>query len=214
MGDETVENILIVFLKYPEPGRVKTRLAADIGPDAAASVYRLLVERTLSRILPSCGFDCRVFFDPAGRENDVIRWLEDYRGSVSLHPQRDGDLGKRMSEAFCRSFAGVKKRRIVIIGTDCPGVDGKVIEQAFSVLEQFPVVVGPSRDGGYYLLGMSEACPWLFDSIAWSTDLVMAQTVHAMEERQCEWTALPELQDIDTLEDLESLWPSWRKSCG
>ncbi len=144
----------------------------------------------------------------------MIRWLEDFRGSVSFHPQSDGDLGSRMSDAFRRSFAGGKHHRAVIIGTDCPGVDRKVIEQAFSVLEEYPVVVGPSRDGGYYLLGMTEDCPWLFESIAWSTDLVMSQTVHALEARQCEWAALPELQDIDTLEDLESLWPSWRKSCG
>ena len=138
--------MLIVFVRAPERGGVKTRLAAAIGDGAALRVYRRLAEHTLAvaRELAVEGVEVRVHYAPGGAEEAVRTWLGD--GPVYL-PQAEGDLGMRMRDAFERAFADGAER-VVIVGSDLPEVSATLLRRAFGLLEGCAAVLGPARDGG------------------------------------------------------------------
>jgi len=194
-----MRKLLIVFIKYPRPGMVKSRLALSIGKEQAAQVYRQLAETTLAQASPTRqdSYDLAVCFDPASEEALFRDWLG---GGLKYFPQQGDDLGQRMRNAFTHAFhEGYPKT--VIIGSDCPGISRESINQSFALLDVHDAVIGPARDGGYYLLGLKQALPELFCGIDWSTDKVFGQTVERLRSRNLSHAILPELRDIDRIED-------------
>ncbi|HEU0078310.1 MAG TPA: TIGR04282 family arsenosugar biosynthesis glycosyltransferase, partial [Longimicrobiaceae bacterium] len=144
---------MLVFVRAPEPGRVKTRLAAAIGAEGALRVYRRLAEHTLAevRTLADDGVEVRVHYTPADAGAAVREWLDD--GPVYLPQAEGGDLGMRMRDAFARAFADGAEC-VVIVGSDLPELTAALLRRAFDALDAHPAVLGPARDGGYYLLGL------------------------------------------------------------
>lgn len=204
-----MENALIVFLKYPESGRVKTRLAKDIGDEKACAIYKLLAEGVMKNIFSKKPgmYDVYIFFTPSYKENEIKAWLKpfinnDLGGDVQYIPQEGYDLGERMSYAVKQTLRSRGYKKCIIIGTDCPGIDTPLIENAFEILKERDVVVGPCRDGGYYLLGMSTLAVDLFVDIDWSTDRVFNQTIEKTRKNNLSSGILKTLADIDTQEDL------------
>jgi rSAM/selenodomain-associated transferase 1 len=193
-----------VFAKFWQPGLVKTRLAVEIGAERAAALYRIFVETTLQRLDGLAQRqECCVW--PPDRETEFCCVLPP--GWV-LTAQVEGDLGRRIKDFFDRAFA-LGSRSVILVGTDTPSLPTIAIEHAFNALERVSVVLGPSRDGGYYLVGARDATPPIFEQIAWSTPAVWDQTVAALERsglrqgRGFEVTAL--FSDVDTLADMREL---------
>lgn len=191
-----------IFAKAPIPGRVKTRLAEEVGASTAAEVYWQLGRRVVAAAAGS-GHHTTVWFTPQGEGAFVREWLDGI-GPVELRPQAGGSLGVRLASAFARHFAEGAERA-VIIGTDCPGIDRRLITAAFRALGSFDVVLGPAVDGGYYLLGLREPQPALFRGIAWSTGAVAAQTRARAAELGLACHLLRPLRDVDRARDARVL---------
>ncbi len=213
-----MENALIIFLKYPEPGKVKTRLAQDIGNEKACAIYKSLAENVIKNIFAKNPgtYDVHIFFTPADKETEIKDWLKPFihgnRGVKTQFSHQEGrNLGERMSNAFKEILQEKGCKKCIMIGTDCPEIDATLIENAFDVLKEKDVVIGPCKDGGYYLLGMSRLIPVsfeqgfisdLFVDIDWSTDRVFEQTMEKIRENNLSCSILKTLVDIDTIEDL------------
>lgn len=197
---------LIVFLKRPRVGEVKTRLVPALGEAAAAALYRVLAEEEIRRTAPCAGEYRRLFFFAPEDAGAAMRaW---FPGETWL-PQRGADLGARMAAAFDQAFeAGA--RRATIIGSDVPWVSRELVAHALQSLDEVDLVLGPARDGGYYLLAVSEPRPQLFQGIAWSTPSVLAQTVERAGALGLSVRLLDTLSDIDTLEDVRREWTQLR----
>ena len=180
----------------PEPGKVKTRLAADIGDQQALEVYHRLLNHTheITQALPQ---DKIVYYTPHIPAEDV--WEPD---QFQKALQVEGDLGARMQQAFEQGFAR-GYTRICIIGTDCYDLTTDHLKQAFRALYHHDAVLGPSRDGGYYLLGMCRLYPELFANKTWSTESVADDTRTDMQRLHISFQQLPTLNDIDTIHDLK-----------
>jgi uncharacterized protein len=190
---------VLVFVREPVAGRVKTRLAAEIGAEAALQVYLRLAEHAVAeslRLRPRA--EVRVHHTPAGAGDAVRRWLGD--GPLYL-PQAEGDLGLRMREAFRAAFAAGSEK-VVIVGSDLPGLSAPLLRQAFDLLDRDPVVIGPAVDGGYYLLGLREPRPDLFVDIPWSTERVLDCTLQRLRADGVDPALLEPLRDVDRAADL------------
>lgn len=193
------KQVLIVFLKYPEPGRVKTRLARDIGRRNASLIYSEIAQSVIGKVSKSNEYKTIIFFDPPEKEEEVRRWLKNT--NLTLLPQEGNLLGERMLNAFERAFS-LGATSTVIIGTDCMEVSDKTVLEAFRALREVDAVLGPARDGGYYLLGLNRPFPWVFKGIEWSTNLVLSQTIKKLEEKKQRFKLLETLTDVDTIRDL------------
>jgi rSAM/selenodomain-associated transferase 1 len=193
------KQVLIVFLKYPEPGRVKTRLARDIGRRNASLIYSEIAQSVIGKVSKSNEYKTIIFFDPPEKEEDVRRWLKNT--NLTLLPQEGNLLGERMLNAFERAFS-LGATSTVIIGTDCMEVSDKTVLEAFRALREVDAVLGPARDGGYYLLGLNRPFPWVFKGIEWSKNLVLSQTIKKLEEKKQRFKLLETLTDVDTIRDL------------
>lgn len=198
--------VLLVFAKAPRPGNVKTRLARALGPETAAAAYRRM-GRLIVDQLTGAPAETVVCFDPPDAEDEVRRWLDPARSDSGgplperrYVPQGGGDLGARMARMFDLAFDGGGP--VVIVGTDAPAVDAGSIGRAIDALETADVVLGPSSDGGYYLMALREPCPELFRSIPWSTSGVLRKTAERVRRMGLEATYLEVESDIDTVEDL------------
>ena len=189
-----MKQALIIFARNPVRGKVKTRLAATMGDDKALSIYQSLLEHTV-QITQQLPYDCYVFYADGISKNDV--WPDD----LYLKKNQEGkDLGQRMLHAFDTLFQqGYQK--IIIIGTDCFELSSSILLDAFTALDEKEVVIGPSEDGGYYLLGMRQFFPFLFEEKAWSTDSVYSSTVQQLVIQNIRYEILPILNDIDTEDD-------------
>jgi len=196
-----MERLLLVFVKNPVLGRVKTRLARTIGDAKALWVYERLLEHTRRAAggVAAQRWVCYSDFVPA-----ADAWLE---GGFTPCQQEGETLGDRMGRAFRQGFAA-GCRPIVIIGSDCPGVSPALLEEAFRQLASFPVVLGPATDGGYYLLGMNRMID-LFRDKPWSTPAVLAETVADLQRADIPYALLPALSDVDEAADLDRLPPSF-----
>lgn len=188
--------VLLIFIKNPELGKVKTRLAKSIGDDKALQVYKELLEKTIS----------------VAKRTDARRqvWYSsfiDYEDKITTdkfekYLQSGSGLGERMKNAFQQAFEeGVD--RVVIIGSDCPSLNKRIVKNAFDRLKENDLVIGPSEDGGYYLLGMNRYYEALFEDIEWSTESVLESTLQKAESNRLKVYQLPILNDIDNLEDLK-----------
>lgn len=197
-----MDNALICFLKYPEPGNVKTRLAEDLDPISAAELYESLAERVITEVYPlEANYEVILFVDPKHTMTKYRSWLG---SSWRLVQQHGDDLGDRLNHAFERCFAE-GYQRVAVIGTDCIGMDQDFIQDTFAALDEVDHVVGPSTDGGYYLLACKEPSSWIFNDVAWSTDEVLTTTLDKIEVRDLKVKQLEEKIDIDELEDLVKL---------
>ena len=204
-----MERCLCVFLKYPEPGKVKTRLAKDMGERAAARVYRRMVEEVFRQVKRSGADELAIFYSPAEQEQEIKMWLDplvrDFPGGVSFHPQSQGDLGERLTDAGEILFAKQGDRAVLVVGTDCIEMGRDIFLDAWSHLEQNPgdVVIGPSRDGGYYLIGSRTPIPGLFEDIPWSSETTFAATIEKAKGLQHNRHLLPKKVDIDSVLEYE-----------
>lgn len=193
------QRMLLVFAKAPRPGHVKTRLAVDVGHREAARIYRELGREVVDAVRPG-PWRTVVAYAPRGAGREVADWLG--RRDVEYWVQEGDDLGERMERAFDRAFGSAS--RVCVVGTDAPSVDGSVVAEAFRALDDADVVVGPARDGGYYLLALARPLPRLFRDIPWSTEAVLATTLDRVRAAGLSHHLLTPLTDVDTLADLRA----------
>jgi len=191
------KDALIVFVKNPVPGKVKTRLAREIGIKNALRIYQKLLNHTLKIILP-LSQDVVIYYS-----DDII--IDDmWAGRRFLKEKQTGiDLGDKMSNAFKDCFSkGYKK--ICIIGSDNLEIITEIIEHAFHELNDTDIVIGPSSDGGYYLVGMKAQYSEIFKNKSWSTSRVLEETVNELKDQSLSYSLLKTLNDIDTYSDTYS----------
>lgn len=187
------QQAILYFVKYPTAGHVKTRLAKTLGDQAAAQIYRQLAGQNYS-ILRACGqTDLIVFFDPPEDHDKIQQWLPNANEYL---PQHDGDLGQRLMSAFDWAFAQGYKR-VAAYGSDTLHLTTAIAQQSFAQLNETDVVIGPAKDGGYYLIGLAVNQPKLFLGIPWSTGDVLAQTYHIIAKLKLHYQTLPALEDLD-----------------
>ena len=192
------KNLLILFIKNPIEGLVKSRLAVSIGEYPAFLIYKELLAKTHDLAI-STPFAKAVYYSNFIDDNDM--WENDvFRKFL----QREEGVGNRMKNAFVDSFIdGFEK--VVLTGADIIGLSPEVIEQAFSGLDKSDVVLGPAKDGGYYLVGMNEQHSSLFQDIDWSTEKVLSQTLKKVHDLNLSHGLLPELSDLDRFDDFQFL---------
>jgi rSAM/selenodomain-associated transferase 1 len=192
---------LLVFARHPELGKVKTRLAAGIGDEAALAVYRELLAHTraVAQALPAHK-TVWLAETPTVTPDKADEWP-----GYEQQLQFPGDLGTRMLTAFAHAFEQ-GARAVLIVGTDCPGLSAAILEQAYTALATHDIVIGPAEDGGYYLLGMKELCQDIFLGKSWSTDSVLAHTLADADRLGLTVAQLPMLRDVDDAADLAA----WR----
>jgi rSAM/selenodomain-associated transferase 1 len=187
------DNALIVFVKNPETGKVKTRLAASVGEEEALSIYGVLVAHTAG-LAQATGVSVHVYYSDFIPDKEAI-----FSSFSSQKVQHGNDLGDRMANAINDEVVDYEK--VVLIGSDCAELTPPILLASFELLDHADVVIGPARDGGYYLIGMKTAYPEIFDNIEWSTEFVLEQTIARALQLGREFALLPELGDVDTLED-------------
>jgi uncharacterized protein len=202
----TQKERLILFGRCPVPGRTKTRLIPFLGPVRAAELQRDLTERTFHAarsVAGGSGTALEINFE-GGTTARMRRWLG--TGAVYSH-QSAGDLGKRMETAFRKAFRE-GCRHAILFGTDIPGLSGAILKRAMDLLEERDLVIGPSTDGGYWLIGLKKHAD-LFRDVPWGSRDVLAKTLTKAEARGLSTALLEPLTDIDTMEDLQRLLPDW-----
>jgi len=199
---------LIVFMRYPEPGRTKTRLIPALGPEVAAQLQWKMAEHAVARAreLGERRAICIEIRYEGGGKRLMAGWLG---AMLSFRKQGRGDLGIRMAHAFGEAF-GEGAPRTVLMGADCPGITADLLGRAFDALQQNDVVIGPANDGGYYLIGLKKAEPRLFAGIPWGTGEVFEQTMRAAKELGLSTALVDRLDDVDRPEDLHV----WERETG
>lgn len=185
---------IAIFLKAPRPGRVKPRLAAEVGDRHALRLYRLIAARTLAAVRAT-GLEATVWFAPADAGPELRYWLGE---EWPLRPQASGDLGARMVASTQAVETG---RGWIALGRDCPGITAQVILEAVAAISRGEIVLGPTHDGGYYLLGGRTPLPDLFTGMPWTTEQVLGETRARLRRVGAAWHELPVLRDIDTAAD-------------
>lgn len=196
---------VIVFAKAPLPGFAKTRLIPALGAQGAARLAERLLEETLRQAVAAAIGPVLLCCTPDASHAAFQRMAQLF--AVTLSVQGEGDLGLRMRRAL--EAALQSHSRVVLIGTDAPGLDAAVLRSAADALLQHDAVFGPASDGGYTLAGLSRPAPELFEGIAWSTPQVMQQTRERIAQYRLRHAELPELHDIDEPADLVHLPHHW-----
>jgi rSAM/selenodomain-associated transferase 1 len=195
MSLSAASDTLLIFVKTPRPGAVKTRLGKTLGHENAVVVYQKLLAHT-AKVVKPLPVEKVVWYGNQPPHSD--RWVAIAHQRKAQNPE--ASLGTRMAKAFKTAF-DQGRQRVVIIGSDCPELSSALLEEAFTELKRHPVVIGPAADGGYYLLGMQKPYP-LFENIDWSTDKVLRQTQAKTQELGLEAHLLPTLHDLDHEKDL------------
>lgn len=200
--------LIIAFARYPGAGQCKTRLIPALGSDGAARVYRAMLDRTLSWIVDvrrSHRIEAEVRYTGGSHAEMAALAPRETR----LAPQGDGDLGARMERAV---LAAMERgfQQVVVVGADCPRLSSSLALQAFDLLTTHDIVLGPARDGGYYLIGLKGCPSALFRDIDWGTESVLRQTIQAARSTGHSLALLPVLRDVDCPEDL----PEWELTSG
>jgi rSAM/selenodomain-associated transferase 2/rSAM/selenodomain-associated transferase 1 len=205
---------LIVFTRFPDPGKTKTRLIPELGAKGAARLQQQMTEHiiaTAAKVSNRPGLTIEVRHE-GGNAGLLQEWLGP---QFSYRPQGPGDLGRRMARAFEAAFRD-SKGAAVIVGSDIPGISADIIQQAFEGLQKNDLVLGPARDGGYYLIGLkktipAETYPRLFDGINWGTGEVLSQTLQTARESGLRFVLLESLADVDRPDDLH-IWQEVKKT--
>lgn len=190
-----MNDALIIFIKNPVPGKVKTRLAATVGDLKALEIYKKLLDHTKKTSLLINADRFLFYADFLNRDDE---WSKD---TFIKHLQKGNDLGERMCNAFEYIFLN-KYQKAIIIGSDCIDLSASVVEDAYKLLIDADVVIGPAKDGGYYLLGMKKLHQSLFKNISWGTSEVLKQTSSVCKSQHLKYYLLPTLTDIDVENDL------------
>jgi rSAM/selenodomain-associated transferase 1 len=199
---ENHDTCVLLFVKYPERGQVKLRLSVDLNEDVAVELYRCFVQDTLATVkkINTHLFICFLPYD-------VERKFKDWLGSTfPFLPQEGANLGERMKNCFTHVFTQ-GFRRVILIGSDSPDLPGAFLHNAFAELRTHDVVLGPSSDGGYYLIGFRDTTflPSVFEGIHWSNPTVLQETVEKIHHEKHRLSLLPVWSDIDTIIDLKNL---------
>jgi len=188
------KNLIIIFTRNPELGKVKTRLAKTVGNESALNIYKYLLNHT-EQTIRNINSDKAVYYSVKVRDNDI------WDNSIyQKHLQKGDDLGIRMLNAFDNAFHNNYKK-VIIFGSDLFDLQPKHIEEAFNKLEDNDVVIGPAKDGGYYLLGMKTLHPQVFKNKVWGTSTVFKDTINDLQNESV--FLLEELNDIDTYDDMK-----------
>jgi rSAM/selenodomain-associated transferase 1 len=196
------DTCILLFVKYPEKGKVKRRLSTDLDEEIIQELYRCFVDDTLATI-KKIDADRFICFFPTDMKKKFQEWLGT---TFSFLPQKGTDLGERMkncfSDAFTKGF-----RKVVLMGSDSPDLPEAFLQNAFSELQTHDVVLGPSSDGGYYLIGFRNTTftRRVFEEIHWSTPMVFQETVAKIKEANRSLHILPAWSDVDTITDLKNL---------
>lgn len=196
---------LIIFTRFPEPGKAKTRLIPTLGPHGASELQRKLTEKIgkeALRLKKEKGIPV-TFFYTGTTQTVMAGWLGN---SFNYHHQCSGNIGQRMADAFTRTFRHTSDS-VILIGSDIPGLTTEILTEAFISLENNESVIGPSHDGGYYLVGfrgrnMQQLIKILFDRIPWSTAEVLQTSIQRLAESGYSYSLLQTLHDIDRPEDV------------
>ncbi len=194
------KNAVIIFSKYPQKGKVKTRMASTLGHTFAKDFYKVCAEHTFNETLKVKNSRSFLFYSDEKDRDKIKKWTN---SKFLLHPQQGKDLGEKMLNAFKSVFKNNVKKT-VIIGTDLPDISSDIIEKSFDLLDECDVVLGPATDGGYYLLGMKKIYEKLFVDLPWSTDRLLGKTLEIINYLNLRVSILPELSDIDTEIDLNN----------
>ncbi|MGI9078458.1 MAG: TIGR04282 family arsenosugar biosynthesis glycosyltransferase [Gemmatimonadaceae bacterium] len=195
---------VVIFARAPDLGKVKTRLAAELGEQEALDIYTGLAENTARVVaaLPQC--DRIVAYTPKDACVRMRAWLG---AGFSYEAQCDGDLGTRMAHAFRRRFED-NAERVLLIGTDAPGIDCRILEEGLAALSNNDVVIGPALDGGYYVIGLRAPHAVVFENVSWSATDTLLRSIAAARRAGLSVHLLPELSDIDTAQD----WSRWQST--
>jgi uncharacterized protein len=193
---------VLLFLKLPIQGQVKTRLAATLGAERATAIYRRLVERQLAALAPLGPEAVELHYAPSGEASaQALRaWLG---GGRVLFAQAEGDLGERLASATAGAFAR-GARRVALIGTDCPALDAGRVREAWAALSGADAVYGPADDGGYYLLALGQPQPELFSKIPWSHPDTLKVSLERARAASLRIRLLATEHDVDDLESLRA----------
>jgi len=206
---------LLVFARLPELGKVKTRLAQSIGAEKALEVYRAMLRDLLGAIGESSG-DLEIEIAWAPTESANGETLRSAFGAHTLVMQAGSNLGDRLSMAFSERFFFHRTQKVIAIGVDDPRLSREIVDHAFGLLESCEWVIGPAKDGGYYLIGCRAAAfnPEVFFDIAWGTDSVLRSTLHRIRDWNHNAALLPMRYDIDVIDDLQRFARETRESDG
>ncbi|WP_330202272.1 TIGR04282 family arsenosugar biosynthesis glycosyltransferase [Cyanobacterium sp. Dongsha4] len=194
---------LIIFTRYPEIGKTKTRLIPAIGAEKACFFHKLMTEMTMKKaekLKEKVDVDVSIYF--AGGDQTLMKaWLG---SNYNYHHQNGDDLGQKMYSAFANSFNN-NFSHVVLIGTDCVDLDENILNNAFNQLDFYDLVIGKAEDGGYYLIALKQLKKELFTNIKWGSNSVFETTVGTASNLKCSIYELPTLKDIDRPEDLQYL---------
>ncbi len=192
---------ILLFVKYPLRGFVKTRIGQDLGDRTAVKIYKKLANHLSQELRAIPALPTTVFYTPRGYKNATRRWLgQDFTYSL----QQGSDLGERLRCAAKRMFKRYSSP-LLILGVDTPGVNRSLLYQAVHLLKRYQAVIGPTFDGGYYLLGFNHFHPHLFEGIDWGSSRVFGQTLQRLKKIQYSRICLKKLCDMDTPRDLKEL---------
>jgi rSAM/selenodomain-associated transferase 1 len=200
LGENKKRRCILLFLKAPERGKVKTRLSEVLGNGIALGLYQNFVADIIAT-LQTGRYNFRICFHPPDAENKVTDWIGH---EYVLVPQWGNHIGERMANAFRKTFVDGFDH-VLLIGTDLPDLPATVIDDAFESLEKNAAVIGPAFDGGYYLIGFQSKTflPAVFEKIPWGTRQVFEKTIKIFEKNQYRVHRLPKWRDIDLYEDLK-----------
>lgn len=198
--DLNKRDVLIIMTRLPREGRNKTRLIPELGPAGATAMHERLALHTIGRasafIMLNPNIALRILVE-GGTATEAQEWL----GGGDCREQTSGDLGARLHSAVHDAFTD-GARRVIVIGTDCPSIDENILTESFQILEKTDLVFGPAADGGYYLVGLSQECPQVFENIEWGGPKVLAQSLDAAHTAKCKTVLLSVLEDVDVPDDL------------
>ncbi|MCP5108683.1 MAG: glycosyltransferase [bacterium] len=194
---------LVLFLRYPQIGQVKTRLAKDLGAELTLRLYECFI-RDMTAKLEMLPYGLHLFVTPAGKMNDMADWLGK---EFPFHAQEGADLGARMKNAFEKMFR-LGFDRCVLTGSDFPDLPVTVFHDAFAKLEKAEAVIGPTADGGYYLIGFQRDHfrPAVFNGIRWGTETVFRETMTVLEQENVQTETLRRWWDVDDINDLKDFY--------
>ncbi|MCP5008265.1 MAG: glycosyltransferase [Planctomycetes bacterium] len=197
-----MDTALIMFAREPVPGNVKTRLSPHISPQKAAVLYSAFIVDILNNHKKMKWQNLSIAYTPSDSHGTVFHELAGW--PIPLFPQRGDTLGERLKNAFQDSFCKEIKR-VIIIGTDSPTLPTSYIKEAFNALLDVPIVIGPTFDGGYYLIGLSVFAGEIFDDIEWGSAHVFDQTIARVRGLNMKLHLLPPWYDVDTSSDVKFL---------
>ncbi|MGB7932077.1 MAG: TIGR04282 family arsenosugar biosynthesis glycosyltransferase [Gammaproteobacteria bacterium] len=202
---------LLVFTRAPRTGQVKTRLIPQLGPQGAADFHARLIHHCLQIVTRAGLCPVELWCAPSCHDPFFQDCRERY--GVELYDQAQGELGERMHKALGSALA--RAESAVLVGTDIPSIEAADLDTAFQSLQQGKdAVVGPARDGGYYLIGLKQPNRWLFEGISWGTSTVFQETLSRLQQLEMDWLSLREHADVDTPDDYQRLPEAIRLAAG